>query len=82
MHFDAFFNHYYGSIFEIALRICPLFSPYIAHKSRANCSKFDFVTSLILFALFLKSLIRSRNQGLLKSEEQLSDLKERCAQLC
>ena len=32
MPFFAFFYHYYSSIFEIALRIHPLFSPYIAHE--------------------------------------------------
>ena len=29
MHFYAFFNHFYGLIFEISLRINPLFFPYI-----------------------------------------------------
>ena len=35
-----------------------------------------------LFVLFLTERHRSQNQGLLKSEERLSDFKERCAQLC
>ena len=34
-----------------------------------------------IFAHFIKSILCSRNKGSLKSEEQLSDLKERCAQL-
>jgi len=33
------------------------------------------------FALSLKERHRSQNQGSLKSEEQKSDFKERCAQL-
>ena len=43
---------------------------------------FDFVSRSSLLALFLKSLLCSRNQGSLKSKERLSDFKERCAQLC
>ena len=35
-----------------------------------------------LFALFLTERHRSQNEGSLKSEELLSDFKERCAQLC
>jgi len=35
-----------------------------------------------LFALFLIERHRYQNEGPLKSEERLSDLKERCAQLC
>jgi len=37
---------------------------------------------LSLFPLFLTERHRSQNQGSLKSEERLSDLKELCAQLC
>jgi len=44
-----------------------------------NRSKFDFVSSLV--ALFLIERHRSQNAGSLKSEERLSDFKERCAQL-
>ena len=57
-----------------------LFCPYIAHERTAQ--------NLILSvrsersALCLKERHRSQNEGLLKSEEQLSDFKERCAQLC
>ena len=36
----------------------------------------------LLFALFLIERHRSQNHGSLKSEERLSDFKERCAQLC
>jgi hypothetical protein len=55
------------------------FSPYIAHATAQNlilsvCS--------LRFALCLKERHRSQNQGSLKSEEQLSNFKERCAQLC
>ena len=80
MHFYAFFNHSYSSIFEIALRINPLFFLYIAQEQTAQNANLALRSSL--FALFLKSLIRSQNQGLLKSEERLSDFKERCTQLC
>ena len=84
MHFYAFFNHFYSSIFEIALWITGLSSPYIAHERTAQ--------NLILsvrsesFALCLKERHRSQNQGSLKSEERKSeerksDFKERCAQL-
>ena len=34
------------------------------------------------FAFSLKERHRSQNEGSLKSEERLSDFKERCAQLC
>ena len=79
MHFYAFFNHFYSSIFEIALRITALSSPYIAHERTAQ--------NLILSvrsersALCLKERHRSQNEGSLKSEERLSDFKERYAQL-
>jgi len=36
---------------------------------------------LSLFALFLIERHRSQNEGSLKSEERLSDFKERCTQL-
>ena len=36
----------------------------------------------LLFALFLTERHRSQNASSLKSEERLSDFKERCAQLC
>ena len=42
---------------------------------------FSQLVRLLLFAHFIKSLLCSRNQGSHKSQEQLSDLKERCAQL-
>ena len=67
MHFYAFFNHFYS-----------LFFPYIAHERIAQ--NLILSVRLLLFALFLKLLIRSVNQGSLKSEERLSDFKERCAQ--
>ena len=68
MPFYAFFNHYYGLIFEIALRTNPLFFPYITHEQTAQ----NLILSVrsLLFTLFLKSLLSSRNQGSLKSEEQ------------
>ena len=34
--FFPFFYHYYGGIFEIPLRIHPLFSPYIPHEQTAQ----------------------------------------------
>ena len=73
MPFYAFFNHYYGSTFEIALRIHPLFSPYIAHEQTAQ----NLILSVcsLLFALFLIERHRSQNAGLLKSEERLRDFK-------
>ena len=57
-----------------------LFYPYIARERTAQ--------NLILSvrsersALCLKELHRSQNEGSLKSEERLSDFKERYAQLC
>ena len=57
-----------------------LFCPYIAHERTAQNLILSVRSSL--FALFLKSLIRSQNQGSLKREERLSDFKERCAHLC
>ena len=57
-----------------------LFYPYIAHE-RTSQNLILLVRSS-LFALFLIERHRSRNHGLLKSEERLSDCKERCAQLC
>jgi len=72
MHFYAFFDHFYSSIFEIALWITALSSPYIAHERT--------VQNLILsvrserFAICLKERHRSQNQGSLKSEERKSDV--------
>ena len=79
MHFYAFFNHFYGSIFEIALWTNALSSPYIAHEPTAQ----NLILSVhsLRFALFVKKRHGSQNQGSLKSEEQLSDFKEWCAQL-
>ena len=54
-----------------------LFFPYIAHEQTVQ--NLDFVSSLV--ALFLIERHGSQNQGLLKSEERLSDFKEQCAQL-
>ena len=56
-----------------------LFYPYIAHERTAQ----NFILSVrsLRFALSLKERHRSQNEGSLKSEEQLSDFKERCAQL-
>ena len=54
--------------------------PYIAHEQTAQ----NLILSVrsLRFALFVKERHRSQNQGSFKSEEQLSDFKERCAQLC
>ena len=46
-----------------------LFCPYIAHERTAH--NLDYVSSL--FALFLTERHCSQNEGLLKSEERLSD---------
>ena len=56
-----------------------LFYPYIAHERTAQ----NLILSVrsLRFALCLKERHRSQNEGSLKSEERLSDLKERCAQL-
>jgi len=56
-----------------------LFCPYIAHE-RTTQNLILSVRSL-RFALFVKERHCSQNQGSLKSEERLSDFKERCAQL-
>jgi len=57
-----------------------LFCPYIAHERTAQ----NLILSVrsLRFALFLNEHHHSQNQGSLKSEERLSDFKERCAQLC
>ena len=57
-----------------------LFYPYIAHERTAQ----NLILSVcsLRFALFVKEHHRSQNEGSLKSEEPLSDFKERCAQLC
>ena len=68
MHFYAFFNHYYSSIFEIALKINPLFFPSIAQEWTTQ--NVNFAVRLSLFALFLILLSRSGNQGSLEREER------------
>ena len=57
-----------------------LFYPYIVHERTAQ----NLILSVrsLGFALCLKERHRSQNDGSLKSEERLSDFKERCAQLC
>ena len=57
-----------------------LFYSYIAHERTAQ----NFILSVpsVRFTLSLKERHRSQNEGSLKSEERLSDFKERCAQLC
>ena len=57
-----------------------LFYPYIAHERTAQ----NLILSVcsLRFALFVKERHRSQNEGLLKSEERLSDFKEGFAQLC
>jgi len=57
-----------------------LFYPYIAHEWTAQ----NLILSVrsVRSALCLKERHRSQNEGSLKSEEQLSDFKERYAQLC
>ena len=56
-----------------------LFYPYIAHEQTAQ----NLILSVcsLRFPLCLKERHRSQNEGSLKSEERLSDFKERCAQL-
>ena len=56
-----------------------LFYPYITHERTAQ----NLILSVrsLRFALCLKERTRSQNEGWLKSKEQLSDFKERCAQL-
>ena len=57
-----------------------LFFHCIAHEQTAQNLTLSVRSSL--FALFLTERHRSQNAGSLKSEERLSDFKERCAQLC
>ena len=64
MPFYAIFYHYYSLIFEIALRIHKLLSPYIAHKWTAQ--NLILSVRLSLFALFLIERHCSQNQGSLK----------------
>ena len=54
-----------------------LFYPYIAHERTAQ----NLILS-VRSALCVKERHRSQNEGSLKSEERLSDFKERYAQLC
>ena len=71
---------YKSSIYRRFSTICTaLFYPYIAHEQTAQNLILSVRSSL--FALFLIERHRSQNAGLLKSEERLSDFKERCAQL-
>jgi len=78
--FYAFFNHFDSSIFEIALWMAALSSPYIAQERTAQSAILSVRSER--FALCLKERHRSQNEGSLKSEERLSDFKERYAQLC
>jgi hypothetical protein len=57
----------------------PLFFPSIAHKQTAQ----NVVLSIRfpLVAHFIILILSSGNQGLLKSDEQVNDLKEPCAHL-
>ena len=66
--FLHFFNHFYSSIFEIALWITALSSPYIAHEWTAQ----NLILSVRLerSALCLKERHRSQNEGSLKSKER------------
>jgi len=69
MPFLCVFLFYYGLIFEIALKIHLLFSPYIAHERTAQNLIFcQFARRSLLF--FSLSAIAPNNQGLLKSEER------------
>ena len=56
-----------------------LFFPYIAHEQTAQ--NWDFVSLLIALRSILFEHHCSQNQGSLKREEQLRNLKEGCAQL-
>jgi len=77
--FHAFFNHFYSSIFEIALWMTVLSSPYIAQEPTAYSAMLS--VRLERFALCLKERHRSQNQGSLKSEKWKSVFKEWCGQL-
>ena len=55
-----------------------LFYPYIAHEPTAQ----NLILSVRSLRFALCLCHRSQNEGSLKSEERLSDFKERCAQLC
>ena len=68
MPFYAFLNHFYGLIFEIALRINPLSFLSITHERTTQNANFAVCSSI--FALFLISLSRSGNQGSLESKER------------
>ena len=63
--FYAFFNHFYGSIFEIALRITALFFPYIAHEQTTQ----NLILSIRSLLFFLnrsfapKIKVRSRTKS-------------------
>ena len=74
--FMHFFNHFYSSIFEIALWITAHSSPYIAHERTAP--KFDFVSLL--------RALRSLSQGAPSLQKwrfaQERRAIERYAQLC
>ena len=51
MHFCAFFNHFYGWIFEIPLWITALFFPFIAHERTAKNWFCQFARRSSLFFL-------------------------------
>jgi hypothetical protein len=60
--------------------VTALFYPYVAHERTAQ----NLILSVcsLRSAFCLKERHRSQNEGLFKSEERLSDFKERYAQLC
>ena len=68
-----------GLILEISPCFDPLFFPYIPHEQTPQNGILSVCSLLI--AHLMKSLLRSGNQDMLKSDERSSDLKERTAQL-
>ena len=57
-----------------------LFYPYIAHERTTQNLILSVRSERSALCLCLKECHRSQNEGSLKSEERLSDFKERCAQ--
>ena len=72
VHFYAFLNHFYCALLS-------LYRSWVNHSEFGFC---QFARRSLLFALILIERHYSQNKGSLKSKEQLSDFKERCAQFC
>ena len=70
VHFYEFFNHFYGSIFEINLWITALFFPYMAHERKAQNLILSVRSSLFFLNSSFAPKIKVHSRA--KREERLS----------